>query len=42
MFGLPDMSGDDLIQLFGWIKLTTGPMLKYYFDEGMYDHLSME
>jgi hypothetical protein len=42
LFGVPDTSGDDLIQLFGWIKLTTGPMLKYYFDEGMYDHLSME
>ena len=42
LFGVPDTSGDDLIQLYGWIKLTTGPMLKYYFDEGMYDHLSME
>ena len=42
MFGLPDMSGDDLIQLYGWIKLTTGGMLRYYLEDGMYDHLSME
>ena len=42
LFGVPDTSGDDLIQLFGWIKLTTGPMLKYYLEDGMYDHLSME
>ena len=42
LFGVPDTSGDDLIQLYGWIKLTTGPMLKYYFNDGMYDHLSIE
>ena len=42
MFGIPDMSGDDLIELYGWIKLTTSGMLRYYLEDGMYDHITFE
>lgn len=42
MFGIPDMTGDDLIHLYGWIKLTTSGMLRYYLDDGMYDHITFE
>lgn len=40
MFGIPDMSGDDLINQMGWVKLTTSCMLKFYLDDGMYDHIT--
>ena len=42
VFGIPNMSGDDLINLYGWIKLTDSGMLKFYLDEGMYDHITYE
>ena len=33
---------DCLIDWYGWIKLTTSPMLTYYLEDGLYDHITQE
>ena len=41
LFGVEECCGDDLIR-YGWIKLTTGPMLPIYLERGFYDNITYE
>lgn len=33
---------DELVEVYGWVKITTSLMLPYYISSGMYDNLNYE